>query len=93
MPGRAKGYGGERGWRKGMADEIGQERKVQYAWVLGIYLYCCVCGLSEDGNPQVIGIGMAERGARDGEMVSVPKGSEDEISQTACKSFGAGSQG
>lgn len=76
-----------------MADEIGQERKVQYAWVFICIVVSVGCRRTLCGNPQVIGIGMAERGARDGEMVSVPKGSEDEISQAACKSFRAGSQG
>lgn len=58
-----------------------------------VFVVSVVCRRTLSGNPQVIGIGMAERGAGDGEMVSVPKGSEDEISQATCKSFRAGSHG
>lgn len=58
-----------------------------------VFVVSVVCRRALSGNPQVIGISMAERGAGDGERVSVPKGSEDEISQAACKSCRAGSQG
>lgn len=49
----AKGYGGERGWRKRMVDKIGQERRMQYAWVLGMYLYL-LCLWSAGGRCLVI---------------------------------------
>lgn len=42
---------------------------------------------------QVIGICMTGREARIGEMVSAPKSGEDEITQAACKSSRAESQG
>lgn len=45
------------------------------------------------GNPQVIGICMIGRGTRAGEMVSAPRGSEDETTQAACKNNRAESQG
>lgn len=85
--------GGGRGWwikqvRKGGCSVLGF-----YFIFIFVFVVSVVCRRALSGNPQVIGISMAERGAGDGERVSVPQGSEGEISYAACKSCRAGSQG